>query len=78
MASFSVNDSQLPAGIVISSAAKRSGEISRLYGTRLRLAGDLWALRFIRAQSLCPIPARSSARDDGVGGQHTAIPRGEN
>ena len=28
MASFSVNDSQLPAGIVISSAAKRSGEIS--------------------------------------------------
>ena len=53
MASFSVNDSQLPAGIVISSAAKRSGEISRLYGTRLRLAGDLWALRFIRAQSLC-------------------------
>ena len=28
MASFSVNDSQLPAGTVISTEAKRSGEIS--------------------------------------------------
>ena len=43
-----------------------------------RVAGDLSTLRFIRAQSLCPIPARSSARDDGVGGQHTVISRGTN
>jgi hypothetical protein len=28
------------------------------------VAGDLSTLRFIRAQSLCPIPTRSSARDD--------------
>ena len=53
MASFSVNDSQLPAGIVISSAAKRSGEISPRKVARPRVAGDLSALRFIRAQSPC-------------------------
>ena len=28
------------------------------------VAGDLSTLRFMRAQSLCPIPTRSSARDD--------------
>ena len=42
------------------------------------VAGDLSALRFIRAQSPCPIPARSSARDDDAGGQHTVIHRGTN
>ena len=39
------------------------------------VAGDLSALRFIRAQNLCPIPARSSARDDDAGGQLTVIYR---
>ena len=39
------------------------------------VAGDLSALRFIRVQNLCPIPARSSARDDDVGGQLTVIYR---
>ena len=51
MASFSVNDSQLPAGTVISTEAKRSGEISRRSVASSMVAGDLWALRFIRAQS---------------------------
>ena len=39
------------------------------------VAGDLSALRFIRAQNPCPIPARSSARDDDAGGQLTVIYR---
>ena len=39
------------------------------------VAGDLSTLRFIRAQNLCPIPARSSARDDDTGGQLTVIYR---
>ena len=59
---------------VISTEAKRSGEISLQSVARPMVAGDLSTLRFIRAQSLCPIPARSFARDDDVGGQHTVIP----
>ena len=43
----------MPRTSVISTAAERSGEISRLYGTRPLVAGDLSFLRFIRAQSLC-------------------------
>ena len=38
---------------VISTAAKRSGEISRRNVTSPMVAGDLWALRFMRAQSPC-------------------------
>ena len=63
---------------VISTEAKRSGEISLRSVASSIVAGDLSTLRFIRAQSLCPIPARSSARDDDVGGQHTVIHRGTN
>ena len=54
MASFSVNDSQLPAGIVISSAAKRSGAEWRNLTPKCgkpMVAGDLSALRFNKVQS---------------------------
>ncbi len=76
-----------PASPVISTAAKRSGEISRLYGTRLRVAGDFSTLRFIRAQSLChpyrrvsplemTMPAGSiQSFPEGQIGQNTALHR---
>ena len=43
----------MPHTPVISTEAKRSGEISRLYGTHPLVAGDLSALRFIKARSFC-------------------------
>ena len=49
---------------VISTEAERSGEISLRNVASSMVAGDLSTLRFMRAQSLCPIPTRSSARDD--------------
>ena len=57
-----MNNTDITPPPVISTAAKRSGEISLRNVARPRVAGDLSALRFIRAQNLCPIPARSSAR----------------
>ena len=63
---------------VISTKAKRSGEISLRNVASSIVAGDLSTLRFMRAQSLCPIPARSSARDDDACGQHTVISRETN
>ena len=59
---------------VISTEAEWSGEISLQSVTSSKVAGDLSALRFIRVQSLCPIPTRFSVRDDDVDGQHTVIP----
>ncbi len=68
----------LPRPPVISTKAKRSGEISRLHGTRLRVAGDLSTLRFIRDEYLSLITTGSPARDDDSGRQHTVICRGTN
>ena len=59
-----------PASFVISTAAKRSGEISPSDGTGGITAGDLSTQRIIGAVSACPIPACGSARDDDPGGQH--------
>ena len=42
----------MPRAPVISTEAKRSGEISRRNVASLRVAGDLSTLRFIRAQNL--------------------------
>ena len=53
--------------IVISTEAKRSGEISPSDGTGGITVGDLSTQSIINAFSLCPIPTRSSARDDGGG-----------
>jgi len=63
--------------IVISTGAKRSGEISPSDGTGGNTAGDLQAQSFIKAFSICPIPTCSSARDDGVGEQHPVISEGD-
>ena len=52
---------------VISTEAKRSGEISPSDGTGGITVGDLSTQSIINAFSLCPIPTRSSARDDGGG-----------
>ena len=48
---------------------KRSGEISPSDGTSGITAKDLSTQSIIKAFSLCPIPTRSPARDDGVGGR---------
>ena len=53
--------------IVISTEAERSGEISPSDGTGGITVGDLSTQSIINAFSLCPIPTRSSARDDGGG-----------
>ena len=53
--------------IVISTEAKRSGEISPSDGTGGITVGDLSTQSIINAFSICPIPTRSSARDDGGG-----------
>ena len=53
--------------IVISTEAKRSGEISPSDGTGGITLGDLSTQSFIKAFSICPIPTCGSARDDGVG-----------
>ena len=39
--------------------------------------GDLSTQSIIKAFSICPIPARSSARDDDGSGQHTVISEGD-
>ena len=51
--------------IVISTVAKRSGEISLHHGTGSIEAGDLSTQSIIGAVTVCPIPTRSHARDDG-------------
>ena len=55
------------APIVISTEAKRSGEISLHHGTGSIGVGDLSTQSFINAFSICPIPTCISARDDDVG-----------
>ena len=55
---------------VISAEAKRSGEISPSDGTGGITVGDLSTQSIMGAFSLCPIPTRSSARDDGGDEQH--------
>ena len=62
-----------PPPPVISTEAKRSGEISPSDGTGSIMAGDLSTQSIIKAFSLCPIPTRSSARDDGGDEQHPVI-----
>ena len=51
----------------------QSGEISPSDGTGGITAGDLSTQSIMGAFSICPIPARSSARDDDGSGQHTVI-----
>ena len=58
---------------VISTEAKRSGEISPSDGTGGITVGDLSTQSIIKAFSICPIPTRSPARDDDGSGQHTVI-----
>ena len=53
-----------PPPPVISTEAKRSGEISPSDGTSGITVGDLSTQSIIKAFSICPIPTRSSARDD--------------
>ena len=54
--------------IVISTVAKRSGEISPSDGTGYGITlGNLRAQSIINAFSICPIPTCISARDDDVG-----------
>ena len=53
-----------PASSVISTEAKRSGEISLLNSPGSIGAGDLSTQSIIGAVTVCPIPARSPARDD--------------
>ena len=53
--------------LVISTEAKRSGEISLHHGTGSIGVGDLSALSIMGAFSTCPIPTCISARDDDVG-----------
>ena len=56
--------------IIISTEAKRSGEISPSDGTGGITVGDLSTQSIIKAFSICPIPTRGPARDDGGGGHH--------
>ncbi len=67
------NDKNAAPLPVISTEAKRSGEISPSDGTGGITVGDLSTQSIMGAFSICPIPTRSSARDDGVGKQHTVI-----
>ncbi len=53
---------------VISTEAKRSGEISPSDGTSGITVGDLSTQSIINTFSICPIPTCSPARDDGAGG----------
>ena len=53
--------------IVISTEAKRSGEISPSDGTGGITVGDLSTQSIIKAFSICPIPTCISARDDDFG-----------
>ena len=52
------------APLVISTEAKRSGEISLLNSPGSIGAGDLSTQSIIGAVTVCPLPARSPARDD--------------
>ncbi len=63
---------------VISTAAKRSGEISLQSVTSSMVAGDLSTQRFNRDEYLSLITTGSPARDDDSGRQHTVIRRGPN
>ncbi len=56
------------APLVISTEAKRSGEISPSDGTGGITLGDLSTQSIIKAFSICPIPTCISARDDDIGG----------
>ena len=58
---------------VILTEALWSGEISPSDGTGGITVGDLSTQSIMGAFSICPIPTRSPARDDGVGEQHTVI-----
>ena len=62
-----------PAPSVISTEAKRSGEISPSDGTGGITVGDLSTQSIMGAFSICPIPTCSPARDDGDGEQHPVI-----
>ena len=55
------------APLVISTEAKRSGEISPSDGTGGITLGDLRAQSIIKVFSICSIPTCGSARDDDVG-----------
>ena len=57
----------LPPIPVISTEAKRSGEISRLNSPGSIEEGDLSTQSIMGAFSICPIPTRSPARDDDGG-----------
>ena len=59
--------------IVISTEAKRSGEISPSDGTGGITVGDLSTQSIIGAVPICPIPTRSPARDDDAGGPPIVI-----
>ena len=69
-----MNDTDIIPPPVISTVGAEWRNLTPKCGKPM-VAGDLSALRFIRAQNLCPIPARSSARDDDAGGQLTVIYR---
>ena len=60
----------LPPILVISTEAKRSGEISLINSPGSIEAGDLSTQSIMGAFSICPIPTCSPARDDGVSEQH--------
>ena len=62
--------------LVISTEAKRSGEISPSDGTGSITVGDLSTQSIIKAFSICPIPTRTPPRDDGVSEQHPVISEG--
>ena len=59
-----------PPPPVISTVAKRSGEISPSDGSGGITVGDLSTQSIMGAFSICPIPTCSPARDDGVSEQH--------
>ena len=60
---------------VISTEAKRSGEIPLSHG--MQQAGDLSTQRFNSPEVFIPIPPCPSARDDGGSRQHTVISKGQ-
>ena len=62
---------------VIPTVAERSGEISPSDGTGGITVGDLSTQSIIKAFSICPIPTRNPARDDGVSEQHPVISEGD-
>ena len=66
-----------PPPPVISTEAKRSGEISPPLMVRAALRWEISRLRVSSERfPSAPIPTRSPARDDGVGEQHPVIKKG--